>query len=161
MPDESTGLEWIDLQTTRENRSIYLCTSYNADCEKPDHPKTVMELVFSDEFEKDGRNMAATENDPRWTAVDMYYSRDDKEAQNYKPDAITTEGGALKITISKEQTVGTYIGWAAYWAADETTVEGNRRALGAAAGKCPHFVGQLSSASCRASIGCSCTCGVL
>jgi len=98
-------MDWIDLQTPREDRSIYLCNSYNADCEKPDHPKTVMELVFSDEFEKDGRNLAATEGDRRWTAVDMYYSRDDREAQNYKPDAITTEGGALKITISKEQTV--------------------------------------------------------
>jgi hypothetical protein len=96
VPDES----WIDPHT--DVKLLSLCTGYNAECEKPGSVNTTLELVFSDEFLKDGRNFALSDRDRKWTAVDIYYSRDDKEAQNYKPDAITTEGGVLKITISNE-----------------------------------------------------------
>jgi hypothetical protein len=72
--------------------------------------------VFSDEFEESGRGFTLKDRDPRWTAVDIQYSRDNKEAQNYKPDAITTEDGALKITISKETTTGGFLTIPASWA---------------------------------------------
>lgn len=52
---------------------------------------SALQLVFSDEFNAPGRNLAAAGNDSRWTAVDLWYlPTDDQEV--YKPDAVTTRG---------------------------------------------------------------------
>jgi hypothetical protein len=56
-------------------------------------------LVFSDEFNKDGRTFYPGE-DPFWEAVDLHYwSTNDLEW--YSPDMITTQGGSLVITMDK------------------------------------------------------------
>ncbi|GAA5903037.1 hypothetical protein JCM6882_009675 [Rhodosporidiobolus microsporus] len=58
------------------------------------------ELVFSDEFNTDGRTFWPGD-DPYWEAVDLHYWGT-KDFQWYDPDAITTEGGNLVITLSQE-----------------------------------------------------------
>ncbi|PAV20766.1 glycoside hydrolase family 16 [Pyrrhoderma noxium] len=64
--------------------------------------ETEMELVFSDEFNTDGRSFYSGD-DPYWEAVDMHYwSTNDLEW--YDPAAVTTENGHLKITMSKKDT---------------------------------------------------------
>ena len=57
-------------------------------------------LVFSDEFEEDGRTFWPGD-DPYWEAVDLHYwTTGDREY--YDPDAVTTKNGAMEITITKE-----------------------------------------------------------
>lgn len=48
-------------------------------------------LVFSDEFNKEGRSFKAGDKDPRWTAQDMYYFPTHDE-EVYKPEQVTTAG---------------------------------------------------------------------
>ncbi|THH03311.1 hypothetical protein EW145_g6360 [Phellinidium pouzarii] len=61
---------------------------------------TEMELVFSDEFNTDGRSFYPGD-DPYWEAADLYYwSTNDLEW--YDPSAITTVNGALQITMSNK-----------------------------------------------------------
>lgn len=56
-------------------------------------------LVFSDEFNQDGRTFYEGD-DPYWTAVDMhYYSTGDVEW--YDPQAITTQDGYLVINLTE------------------------------------------------------------
>lgn len=55
------------------------------------------ELVFSDEFNVDGRTFYPGD-DPFWEAVDIWYgSTADQEW--YDPSQVTTSGGALQITM--------------------------------------------------------------
>ncbi|GFZ52301.1 Beta-glucan synthesis-associated protein KRE6 [Saitozyma sp. JCM 24511] len=57
-------------------------------------------LVFSDEFNRDGRTFYPGD-DPYWTAVDIHYwSTNDLEW--YDPSAITTKDGNLVITMNQE-----------------------------------------------------------
>ncbi|KAK9899858.1 glycoside hydrolase family 16 protein [Cystobasidium minutum MCA 4210] len=59
-------------------------------------------LVFSDEFEIDGRSFYPGD-DPYWEAVDLHYwGTGDYEWND--PQAITTKDGYLEITMSKERT---------------------------------------------------------
>ncbi|BGP13216.1 hypothetical protein JCM10213v2_001135 [Rhodosporidiobolus nylandii] len=58
------------------------------------------ELVFSDEFNTDGRTFWPGD-DPYWEAVDLHYWGT-KDLQWYDPDAITTRDGNLVITMSQE-----------------------------------------------------------
>ncbi|CAK9780700.1 unnamed protein product [Cutaneotrichosporon oleaginosum] len=58
------------------------------------------ELVFSDEFNKDGRTFWPGD-DPFWTAVDIHYWPT-VDLEWYHPSAITTENGHLKITMTQE-----------------------------------------------------------
>ncbi|KAL5530502.1 hypothetical protein ACEPAF_6760 [Sanghuangporus sanghuang] len=63
---------------------------------------TEMELVFSDEFNTEGRSFYAGD-DPYWEASDMHYwSTSDLEW--FDPQAITTVNGALQITMSRKET---------------------------------------------------------
>ena len=56
------------------------------------------ELVFSDEFNVDGRSFYPGD-DPYWEAVDLHYwATNNKEW--YDPSAITTKDGALQITLT-------------------------------------------------------------
>ncbi|KAK9710769.1 beta-glucan synthesis-associated protein [Basidiobolus ranarum] len=61
-------------------------------------------LVFSDEFEKAGRTFAEG-NDPKWTAVDLWYwATGDMEW--YSPNAVSTSDGSMKIRMTKEEING-------------------------------------------------------
>ncbi|KAF7323195.1 GH16 domain-containing protein [Mycena chlorophos] len=56
-------------------------------------------LVFSDEFNVDGRSFYPGD-DPYWTAVDLHYWPTG-DLEWYDPSAITTQGGQLVITMSQ------------------------------------------------------------
>ncbi|KAL0566865.1 hypothetical protein V5O48_015130 [Marasmius crinis-equi] len=61
-----------------------------------------MELVFSDEFNTDGRTFYPGD-DPYWEAVDLHYWQTNN-MEWYDPEAITTRDGALEITLSRKET---------------------------------------------------------
>ncbi|EJF62408.1 beta-glucan synthesis-associated [Dichomitus squalens] len=61
-----------------------------------------LELVFSDEFNVDGRTFYPGD-DPYWEAVDLHYW-ETNNLEWYDPEAIATEGGNLVITLSQKQT---------------------------------------------------------
>ncbi|OCH92193.1 beta-glucan synthesis-associated [Obba rivulosa] len=63
---------------------------------------TQMQLVYSDEFEVDGRSFYPGD-DPYWEAVDLHYWQTNN-LEWYDPSAITTEGGNLVITLSEKAT---------------------------------------------------------
>lgn len=63
-----------------------------------------MQLVFSDEFNTEGRTFYPGE-DPYWEAVDLHYWGTNN-LEWYDPSAIITEGGSLKITLSDTPTRG-------------------------------------------------------
>lgn len=86
---------------------------------------TEMDLVFSDEFNLEGRSFYPGD-DPYWEAVDLHYwyayipfslesrlfltfflflrLRATNNLEWYDPVAVTTKGGALAITLTKEKT---------------------------------------------------------
>ncbi|PAV22081.1 beta-glucan synthesis-associated [Pyrrhoderma noxium] len=82
----------IDSDTPKD---VYTKTSYI-------DGSTQLELVFSDEFEQDGRSFYPGD-DPYWEAVDLHYWGTNN-MEWYDPAAITTKGGALRITLSKKET---------------------------------------------------------
>ncbi|KAG6918340.1 hypothetical protein DXG01_015199, partial [Tephrocybe rancida] len=57
-------------------------------------------LVYSDEFNTDGRTFFPGD-DPFWEAVDLHYWPTG-DLEWYAPDAITTQGGQLVITLTEE-----------------------------------------------------------
>lgn len=57
-------------------------------------------LVFSDEFNTDGRTFWPGD-DPFWEAVDLHYWQT-TDLEMYDPDAITTNDGNLEITLTQE-----------------------------------------------------------
>lgn len=59
-------------------------------------------LVFSDEFNEDGRTFWPGD-DPYWEAVDLHYWATG-DLEWYTPDAIHTEGGNLVITMLEQIT---------------------------------------------------------
>ncbi|KAI0920890.1 hypothetical protein AcW2_006028 [Taiwanofungus camphoratus] len=59
-------------------------------------------LVFSDEFNTDGRTFWPGD-DPYWEAVDLHYWATNN-LEWYDPSAITTQGGDLVITLSQKDT---------------------------------------------------------
>lgn len=61
-----------------------------------------LQLVFSDEFNVDGRTFYPGD-DPFWEAVDLHYWQTNN-LEWYSPDAITTSGGSLLITLSETPT---------------------------------------------------------
>ncbi|CAG8523539.1 8415_t:CDS:2, partial [Scutellospora calospora] len=65
---------------------------------------TIYKLVFSDEFNKDGRTFRPGD-DLYWEAVDLHYWLTN-DLQWYSPDMITTKDGKLQITITNEITHG-------------------------------------------------------
>ncbi|KAF5367017.1 hypothetical protein D9758_003867 [Tetrapyrgos nigripes] len=58
-----------------------------------------MTLVFSDEFNQEGRSFYPGD-DPFWEAVDLHYWGTNN-LEWYDPASITTEGGALVVTLSE------------------------------------------------------------
>ncbi|KAK7059126.1 hypothetical protein VNI00_001752 [Paramarasmius palmivorus] len=64
--------------------------------------KEDLQLVFSDEFNQDGRTFYPGD-DAYWEAVDLHYWGTNN-MEWYDPEAITTENGSLKITLSRKET---------------------------------------------------------
>ncbi|KAF8973276.1 glycoside hydrolase family 16 protein, partial [Flammula alnicola] len=65
---------------------------------------TEMQLVFSDEFNTDGRSFYPGD-DPYWEAVDLHYWATNN-LEWYDPEAVTTQDGSLVITLSQKETHG-------------------------------------------------------
>jgi len=61
-------------------------------------------LVFSDEFNTDGRTFYPGD-DPYWEAVDLWYWAT-KDQEWYDPGQVTTRGGALRIKMENKETNG-------------------------------------------------------
>ncbi|EIM92126.1 beta-glucan synthesis-associated [Stereum hirsutum FP-91666 SS1] len=61
-------------------------------------------LVFSDEFNTDGRTFYPGD-DPYWEAVDLHYWQTNN-MEWYDPAAITTADGALQISLTQKETHG-------------------------------------------------------
>ncbi|KAJ7753458.1 glycoside hydrolase family 16 protein [Mycena metata] len=72
-------------------------------------PSKSMQLVFSDEFETDGRTFYPGD-DPSWEAVDLHYWQTG-DLEYYDPSAVTTKNGALEITLSKVDDISTNHGF--------------------------------------------------
>ncbi|KAJ7462316.1 beta-glucan synthesis-associated, partial [Mycena galericulata] len=62
----------------------------------------VMQLVFSDEFNTDGRTFYPGD-DPYWEAVNLHYWATNN-LEWYDPEAIITSNGSLVITLSEKET---------------------------------------------------------
>ncbi|KAL4266529.1 SKN1/KRE6 family protein [Pleurotus pulmonarius] len=78
----------IDRDTPKE---AYVKKSYRGEVE--------MELVFSDEFNTDGRTFYPGD-DPYWEAVDYHYWGTE-DLEWYDPAQVTTGGGHLQLTLEK------------------------------------------------------------
>jgi len=63
-----------------------------------------MQLIFSDEFNTEGRTFYPGD-DPYWEAVDLHYWATNN-MEWYDPAALTTKDGALQITLSRKRTHG-------------------------------------------------------
>jgi beta-glucanase (GH16 family) len=66
------------------------------------HNQNKFQLVFSDEFNVDGRTFFPGD-DPYWEAVDLHYWGTNN-LEWYDPLAVTTKDGALEITLSRKET---------------------------------------------------------
>ncbi|KAI0321949.1 beta-glucan synthesis-associated [Amylostereum chailletii] len=93
VPDISGKFGLIDPETPREAYTKSAFTGSDS-----------MELVFSDEFNTDGRTFYPGD-DPYWEAVDLHYWQTNN-LEWYDPAAITTKDGALTITLTQKQTHG-------------------------------------------------------
>jgi beta-glucanase (GH16 family) len=60
-------------------------------------------IVFSDEFERDGRTFYPGD-DPYWEAVDLHYWPTG-DVEWYDPGQITTEDGKLVITMERNRAI--------------------------------------------------------
>ncbi|KAF8500951.1 glycoside hydrolase family 16 protein [Russula emetica] len=82
-------------------------TLIDKDTPKQSYTKTASDgstwnLVFSDEFNQDGRTFWPGD-DPYWEAVDLHYWPTG-DLEWYNPQAITTSGGSLVITLTEQNT---------------------------------------------------------
>ncbi|KAL0949252.1 hypothetical protein HGRIS_009330 [Hohenbuehelia grisea] len=66
------------------------------------NPNDEWQLVFSDEFNTDGRSFYPGD-DPYWEAADLHYWATNN-MEWYDPAAVTTAGGSLVITLSQMET---------------------------------------------------------
>ncbi|KAJ6572748.1 glycoside hydrolase family 16 protein [Mycena vulgaris] len=62
-------------------------------------PSQMLQLVFSDESETEGRSVYPGD-DPYWEAVDLHYWQTNN-LEWYEPSMITTRGGALEINLTQ------------------------------------------------------------
>ncbi|KAG7446496.1 glycoside hydrolase family 16 protein [Guyanagaster necrorhizus] len=92
VPDIPGNFGLIDLDTPRE---AYTVSSWN-------DPSQNMQLVFSDEFNTDGRTFYPGD-DPYWEAADLHYWGTNN-MEWYDPAAITTKDGSLVVTLSEMET---------------------------------------------------------
>ena len=72
---------------------------------KPDYVNgKSWQLIFSDEFNVDGRTFYPGD-DPYWEAEDLHYWATNN-MEWYDPEAVTTKNGSLQITLSRKETHG-------------------------------------------------------
>ncbi|EIN14050.1 beta-glucan synthesis-associated protein [Punctularia strigosozonata HHB-11173 SS5] len=83
----------IDLDTPKE---VYTKPGFT--------DQSTFQLVFSDEFNTDGRTFYPGD-DPYWEAVDLHYWQTNN-MEWYDPASITTKDGYLHITLSQKETHG-------------------------------------------------------
>ncbi|THU79964.1 beta-glucan synthesis-associated [Dendrothele bispora CBS 962.96] len=88
VPELAGNWGLIDLETPDDARTF---TSYTT--------QEDLVLVFSDEFNTDGRTFYPGD-DPYWEAVNLHYWQTNN-LEWYDPSAITTKDGSLEITLSK------------------------------------------------------------
>ncbi|KAJ6604495.1 beta-glucan synthesis-associated protein [Mycena vulgaris] len=94
VPEISGNFGLIDLHTPKD---AYTIQSYHS-------PGTELQLVFSDEFETDGRSFYPGD-DPFWEGVDLHYWATNN-LEWYDPEAVTTKNGSLEITLDKKSNHG-------------------------------------------------------
>ncbi|KAI0311695.1 glycoside hydrolase family 16 protein [Amylostereum chailletii] len=82
----------IDVETPQD---VYTRPSYN-------DPTKTLQLVWSDEFNVEGRSFYPGD-DPFWEALDFHYWQTG-DVEWYDPEAVTTMGGALELTLSRKDT---------------------------------------------------------
>ncbi|KAG6828111.1 hypothetical protein H0H92_009161 [Tricholoma furcatifolium] len=92
VPSMSGNWGLIDLETPESAYTMSAWTEGGSD----------MQLVFSDEFNTDGRTFYPGD-DPYWEAVNLHYW-ETNNLEWYDPEAITTANGSLVITLSSKQT---------------------------------------------------------
>ncbi|KAF8641999.1 hypothetical protein AX16_009721 [Volvariella volvacea WC 439] len=83
---------------------IDLDTPHDAYTKKSFQDGEDLQLVFSDEFNTEGRSFYPGD-DPYWEAVDLHYWQTNN-LEWYDPEAVTTKNGALEITLSQKATHG-------------------------------------------------------
>ncbi|KAL0956987.1 hypothetical protein HGRIS_003087 [Hohenbuehelia grisea] len=91
IPDMVGNFGLIDLETPK---NVYTKKSYVDNSE--------LQLVFSDEFNTEGRSFYPGD-DPYWEAADLHYWQTNN-MEWYDPAAITTKDGHLKVTLSQKET---------------------------------------------------------
>ncbi|KAJ7169728.1 beta-glucan synthesis-associated [Mycena filopes] len=91
VPEIAGNFGLIDVHTPKE---AYTMTSFH-------DSDTELQLVFSDEFEVAGRTFYPGD-DPYWEAVDLHYWQTNN-LEWYDPAAVTTNNGALEITLSQKE----------------------------------------------------------
>ncbi|KAL7443080.1 hypothetical protein ACHAXM_008748 [Skeletonema potamos] len=82
---------WVDPDTPEE----FLSTTSHYEMDTREY-----ELVFSDEFEQDGRSFEDG-SDPRWTAIDKN-DYTNEALHFYKPENVKTTNGVLNITTTQQ-----------------------------------------------------------
>ncbi|EIM81775.1 glycoside hydrolase family 16 protein [Stereum hirsutum FP-91666 SS1] len=114
-PITSWAVEKFGTKSTVATTNVSSITNFPSliDSETPDWAltrtsftdgETEYTLVFSDEFNTDGRTFYPGD-DPYWTAVDLHYWQTD-DLEWYDPAAVTTANGSLQLTLSKKSTHG-------------------------------------------------------
>ncbi|KAF5389561.1 hypothetical protein D9757_004144 [Collybiopsis confluens] len=83
----------IDLETPQD---AYTYSSF--------YDKSKMQLIFSDEFNTEGRSFYPGD-DPYWEAVDLHYWQTNN-LEWYSPAALSTKNGSLHVTLTKQKTHG-------------------------------------------------------
>ena len=93
---------FIDPATQDANCQLALCQGDYNTCFQPGKqaPTENLYLVFSDEFEEQGRKFGVEDQDARWTAGDLYYFPT-QDIEVYKPEQVTTWNGKAVITLEK------------------------------------------------------------
>ncbi|RKP08190.1 beta-glucan synthesis-associated [Thamnocephalis sphaerospora] len=86
---KSPGNKWIDPDTPDELKA------------KKMEDGSEYKLVFSDEFNKDGRSFHPGK-DKIWEAVNLHYWQTG-DYEHYHPDQVTTKNGSMQITIEKKR----------------------------------------------------------
>ncbi|KAJ7706348.1 beta-glucan synthesis-associated [Mycena rosella] len=92
VPQMTGNFGLIDLDTPKD---VYTIDSFHA-------PGTELQLVFSDEFETDGRTFYPGD-DPFWEGVDLHYWATNN-LEWYDPEAVATKNGALEISLTQKAT---------------------------------------------------------